>query len=61
MPLIHCEINLISASVIHDANGGKTFAITYTKLSASEVTLSTQTNSKLQIQIKWRSKQTNNL
>ena len=52
MSLIHCEINLISASVIHDANRGKTFAITYTKLSASEVTLSTQTNSKLQIQIK---------
>ena len=61
MSLIHCEINLMLTSVISDVNGGTTFAITYTKFYFSVVTLSTQDNSKLQIQLKSRFKQTNNL
>ena len=50
MPLINCEVNLISTwlstCVITNSTGAGTFEITNTKLYVPVVTLSTQDNSK---------------
>ena len=56
MPLINCEINLISACsstyVITSSTGKGTFAITETNLYIPVVTLSTKDNAKLLEQLK---------
>ena len=56
MQLINCEVNLIltwsSTCVISNSTGGGTFEITDTKLCVPEVTLSTQSSSKLLQQLK---------
>ena len=59
MPLINCEINLIlswpaNCVIVYTdvANQGVTFTITETKLYVLVVTLSTQDNAKLLIQLK---------
>ena len=67
MPLINCEVNLIltwSANCVivstNVANQGATFTITETKLYVPVVTLSTQDNAKLLIQLKSGFKRTIN-
>ena len=67
MPLINCEINLISTwsenwseSVISSATGETKFAITDTKFYVPVVTLSTQDNAKLLQQLKLGFKRTIN-
>ena len=56
MPLINCEINLISTwsptCVITNSTGAGRFAITDTKLYVRFVTLSTQDNATLLQQVK---------
>ena len=56
MPLINCEVNLISTCskicVISSATGETKFAITLTKLYVLVVTLSTHINAKLLQQLK---------
>ena len=56
MPLINCEVNLISTwsstCVITSSNGAGTFEVTDTKLYVPAVTLSTQENTKLLQQLK---------
>ena len=56
MSLNNCEINLIltwsSTCVFNNSTGAGTFAITDTKLCVPVVTLSTQDNIKLLIQLK---------
>ena len=59
IPLINCEVNLILIWSVNcvivstiNANKGKTFAITETKLYVPVVTLSTQDNAKLLQQLK---------
>ena len=56
MPLINCEVNLISTwsstCVITNSTGAGTFEITDTKLYVPVVTLSIQENAKLLQQLK---------
>ena len=56
MPLINCEVNLISTRsstcVITNSTGAETFEITDTKLYVPVVTLSTEKNAKLLQQLK---------
>ena len=64
MPLINCEVNLISTwsstCVITNSTGAGRFAITDTKLYVPVVTLSTQDNAKLLQQLKSGFKRTIN-
>ena len=64
MPLINCEINLISTwsstCVITSSTGKGTFAITETNIYVPVVTLSTQDNAKLLKQLKSGFKRTVN-
>ena len=56
MPLINCELNLELTwsidCVITNSTGAEKFAITETKLYVPVVTLSTQDNAKLLLQLK---------